>query len=85
MRALGELRILRSRELSFETIKQPVQDDPLAVVERDTLYAHPKTRFGENPAESGLPPSMARPKQPRNQSIQGVMSMLPFCVFSKMS
>src|SRR5258708_2563520 len=30
-------------------------------------------------------PSRARPKQPRNHSIQGLTSIVPFCVHSRMS
>src|SRR5208337_2694997 len=58
LRALGKLCVFRCRKLSLEPIKQPIQHEPLALVDRNTdrntRDIFPKSCLREDGAESGL-------------------------------
>lgn len=54
--ALGKLGVFRCRKLTLEAIKETIEHEMLALVERDTGERFPETCFGEDGAENGLRP-----------------------------
>ncbi len=54
LRTLGELGVLRCRELAFKAVKQPVQNETLPVVQTDILNSLPETSLGKNSAKARL-------------------------------
>ena len=79
------LPVFHRGEFPLEAIEQAVNDNTLPFIQQRVPKVSQKCALENTLPRVACAPSMARPRHPKNQSIHGVMSIVAFCVPSRMS